>query len=256
MEFFVIPLAAILVSAISLFSGFGLGTLLMPAFALFFPAHIAVALTAVVHSLNNFFRFFRLRKRSDRGAVIRFGIPAVPSALAGALLLDYLSQVEPFYSYSIGGRVFNITILNTTIGFLIAVFAFLEVSRRFRNVAFDRKYLPLGGVLSGFFGGLSGHQGAFRSMFLLRSGLSKDAFIATGVTAAMMVDIPRLSVYASQIAGIRSEHYLVLGTAVLSALLGSLLAEKAIPKVTMSTVRNIITGMLVLVSFGLMAGLI
>jgi acyl-CoA reductase-like NAD-dependent aldehyde dehydrogenase len=43
-------------------------------------------------------------------------------------------------------------------------------------------YLPVGGLLSGFFGGLSGHQGALRSVFLLRAGLTKESFIATGVT--------------------------------------------------------------------------
>ena len=33
---------------------------------------------------------------------------------------------------------------------------------------------------SGFFGGLSGMQGALRSAFLARAGLSKEAFVASG----------------------------------------------------------------------------
>src|SRR5262249_18547707 len=40
---------ALFVAGLTLFSGFGLGTLLMPAFALFLPVPVAVAATAVVH---------------------------------------------------------------------------------------------------------------------------------------------------------------------------------------------------------------
>ena len=35
-------------------------------------------------------------------------------------------------------------------------------NRELSWLEFDRRYLPLGGLLSGFFGGLSGHQGALR----------------------------------------------------------------------------------------------
>ncbi|HNB58476.1 MAG TPA: sulfite exporter TauE/SafE family protein, partial [bacterium] len=48
-EFLLIAIAAFTASALTFFSGFGLGTILMPVFALFFPVHTAVALTAVVH---------------------------------------------------------------------------------------------------------------------------------------------------------------------------------------------------------------
>ncbi|MEZ4804275.1 MAG: hypothetical protein R2852_01970 [Bacteroidia bacterium] len=57
--------------------------------------------------------------------------------------------------------------------------------------------MPIGGLISGFFGGLSGNQGALRSMFLLKSGLNKEAYIATGILIAFAVDITRLSVFQS-----------------------------------------------------------
>ena len=58
MSYLIICTVALLVSALTLFSGFGLGTLLMPAFALFFPIEVAVAATAIVHLANNIFREF------------------------------------------------------------------------------------------------------------------------------------------------------------------------------------------------------
>jgi len=46
MEYLAVSAVAVLISALTLFSGFGLGTVLMPAFALFFPVPVAVAATA------------------------------------------------------------------------------------------------------------------------------------------------------------------------------------------------------------------
>jgi len=48
-EYVIICLAAFLASALTFFSGFGLGTILMPVFALFFPVEVAIGLTAIVH---------------------------------------------------------------------------------------------------------------------------------------------------------------------------------------------------------------
>jgi uncharacterized membrane protein YfcA len=90
MDIAMIAVVAALASALTLYSGFGLGTLLLPAFALFFPAPVAVAATGVVHLLNNLFKGTLLRKRADWPTVFKFGIPAVPAAIAGAWLLAWL----------------------------------------------------------------------------------------------------------------------------------------------------------------------
>ena len=49
----VVMLAALVVAALTLFSGFGIGMLLMPVFALFFPIESAIIMTAVGHLSNN-----------------------------------------------------------------------------------------------------------------------------------------------------------------------------------------------------------
>lgn len=63
---------------------------------------------------------------------------------------------------------------------------------------FDARLLPVEGLISGFFGGLSGNQAAFRSMFLLKAGLSKEPFIATGAVLAVIVYLARLPVYGAE----------------------------------------------------------
>ena len=53
MEIVIISIVALFASLLTFFSGFGLGTILMPVFAIFFPVEIAIALTGIVHLLNN-----------------------------------------------------------------------------------------------------------------------------------------------------------------------------------------------------------
>jgi hypothetical protein len=62
----VVCVVALIVAALTLFSGFGLGTLLMPAFAIFFPVTVAVAATAAVHLANNLFKVAHLEFRQTR----------------------------------------------------------------------------------------------------------------------------------------------------------------------------------------------
>lgn len=44
-------------------------------------------------------------------------------------------------------------------------------------------------LCSGFFGGLSGNQGTFRSAFLIKAGLSKEALIGTAIVVSAFVDV-------------------------------------------------------------------
>ena len=82
----VICAVAFLASGLTFFSGFGLGTLLLPAFAAFFAVELAVALTAIVHFLNGVFKLFLVWRHIERSVVIRFGLPAIVGALAGGRL--------------------------------------------------------------------------------------------------------------------------------------------------------------------------
>jgi uncharacterized membrane protein YfcA len=177
MELVIISLVALMASALTLFSGFGLGTLLMPAVTLFFPLEIAITITAIVHLANNLFKVALLGRDTSVGVLLRFGLPAIVAAVIGATLLSQLSIISPLFQYSALGNTFSIAPMKLVIGILILIFVFLETSPLLSTIKLDKKYLPLGGIISGFFGGLSGHQGALRSMFLIRAGLNKEQFI-------------------------------------------------------------------------------
>lgn len=257
MEFVVVSLVAVLVSGLTLFSGFGLGTLLLPAFLVFFPAELAVAMTAIVHFLNNLFKLFLLGRNANWRVVLRFGIPAGFAAFAGAAFLFFVSDAAPIASYIVGKNVFSISLVKLIMALLIIVFAILEIMPSMKSLEFDEMYLPVGGILSGFFGGLSGHQGALRSAFLVRAGLTKESFIATGVVIACLIDVTRLSVYSQHLAatGIR-ENAALLVVATLSAFLGVYVGSKLLQKATMRTVQGFVSVLLFVIAFLLGFGVI
>jgi uncharacterized membrane protein YfcA len=257
MSYLIICTVALLASALTFFSGFGLGTLLLPAFALFFPIEQAVALTAVVHFLNGLFKLGLTGRHADRQAVVRFGLPAIVMSFLGAWVLVWLAGFAPVFSYSAFGRLVSVTPVKLIVGLLLLLFASLELLPRFRNLSFGAQYMPLGGVLSGFFGGLSGMQGALRSAFLSRAGLSKEAFIATGVVIACLIDFARLTIYSTTLAR-ESAHfnYGLLAAAVLAAFVGAVLGNNYLKKMTMPGIQRIVAVMLFMVALGLMSGLL
>src|SRR5688572_25144987 len=73
MELIILCVAALITSLLTFFSGFGLGTILMPVFAIFFPVEIAIALTGVVHFLNNIFKLLLVGIQADKSVVLKFG---------------------------------------------------------------------------------------------------------------------------------------------------------------------------------------
>src|SRR5690606_5756742 len=167
--------------------------------ALFFPVELAVALTAVVHFLNNVFKGVLVGKATNRAVVLRFGIPSLLASFAGATLLTQLSGLPAVFSYQAGDRLLTVTPVKLTIALVLAFFVLFDLVPKLSAIRFNARHMVAGGLLSGFFGGLSGAQGALRSAFLIHSGLSKEAFIASGVVIACMVDVARLAVYSESV---------------------------------------------------------
>lgn len=260
MELVLIGLAALLTSGLTLFSGFGLGTILMPVFALFFPLPLAIASTAVVHFANNLFKFGLMAQQADWPVVVKFSVPAAITATLGATSLTLFGRLPALLQYSFAGSIFEITPVKAVIGGLIVLFALLELSPRFQTLAFPPRWLPIGGALSGFFGGLSGNQGALRSAFLLKAGLSRDAFVATGVVSAVIVDAVRLVVYGTaMLTGQFSQaRTLVLPVAVgtICAFIGAFMGKRILQKVTLRTVQVTVAIAMLGIGTGLALGLL
>jgi uncharacterized membrane protein YfcA len=257
MELVIICLVAFLTAILTFFSGFGLGTILMPVFAIFFPIEIAIALTGVVHFSNNLFKIALVGKNADKGVLLRFGIPAILASFAGAWLLLRITKMPSLFQYHLWNKDFEIMPVKLLISILLIIFSVLEIAPSVQKIQFNKNKLALGGILSGFFGGLTGIQGAIRSAFLIKSGLQKEAYIATGVVIACLVDFTRLSVYASRFKDANlQEHLLLIFSATIAAIAGAFIGNKLLKKITLRFIQVLVAIMLFLIAISLGAGII
>lgn len=262
MSWVVICVVACGASMLTFLSGFGLGTLLLPVFAFWFPLPVAIAATAVVHLVNNLFKLALIGRHAHPGLVLRFGVPAAIAAIAGAWWLLRLATWPALGSYEIGGRTFTVEPIGLVLGLLIAGFALLDLLPAASTLRFDRRFVALGGLLSGFFGGLSGHQGPLRAAFLSRCDLSPEAFVGTGVWCACLVDLVRLTVYGlghftTSWHTLRSDGGvgLVLA-AILAAFAGAWVGRRQVRRMTRRSIHRLVGGMLLVLALVIGAGIV
>lgn len=255
MDIVIISLAAFLTAVLTFFSGFGLGTILTPVFVIFFPIDLAIALTGVVHFFNNIFKLFLVGKDADQSILIRFGIPAIFAAFIGAWILLQITDLRPLFTYQLFSTDFEVTPIKLIISVLLIVFALMDLIPFFERIRIEKKHMPFGGILSGFFGGLSGHQGALRTAFLIKAGLSKEAFIGTSVLIGTLIDFSRLAVYSNRFleSGL-IENLPLVTIATLSAILGAFFGNKLLKKITLKFLQQFIAILLILISIALGAG--
>lgn len=256
METFLIALTALLASLLTFFSGFGLGTILLAVMSLFFPVEAAVLLTAIVHFSNNLFKLGLIGRHASKKVLLLFGLPAIGAAIGGAFLLRTLSEWEPLTSYQLFGQTFTIKPLPLVVGLLIVLFALLDELPFWKRMNLRRGHLVGGGLLSGFFGGLSGHQGALRSLFLVQSGLGKDAFIATSTAIAILIDAARLPVYLADGVELIGTERNTLLAAVGAAFIGAVAGRYLLKKVTFNFVKRVVLVLLIVLGLALAAGII
>lgn len=225
-----IAIVCLLGAFATFFSGFGLGTILLPVFSLYFPIELAILATALVHFANNIFKMSLMAKHLDFSLFKRFGITAFIGALIGASVLTWVEQAGFMYASPIWeGK--SVTYVSFFVGILMLFFVVFEwksIRFPFSNSPY---FLPVGGLLSGFFGGFSGHQGALRSAFLSKITLDKQLFVATSALISLLIDVSRITIYSGSTEwGQLNARYLVIGG--LSAFAGSLLGKRYLNKVS------------------------
>jgi uncharacterized membrane protein YfcA len=246
-------------SLLTFFSGFGLGTILLPLFLLVFPIEIAISAAALVHFSNSLFKFTKTHKNIHSKSLVHFGIPAIISSFFGAFLLNQINKLAVLYSYQFNSQIFEVSYMNFTIALLILIFTFIETNKKFKQIEFNQNKLILGGILSGFFGGISGHQGALRSMFLKNLNISKEQLVATTIVISLGVDGIRILVYFNTILYLKDlSHdaaFLIL-IAILGALFGVLTGNKLLKKISFDLLTKTISICLVVFSILLLLGVI
>ncbi|MHB8530129.1 MAG: hypothetical protein ACYC8V_11540 [Caulobacteraceae bacterium] len=85
---------------------------------------------------------------------MRFGLPAIPAAIGGALVLGLLDTKAAFYWRALG-HAFTPSAASVVIGALMIAFALLELQPWFQRLSAPPRLMPVGGLLTGFMGGLT-----------------------------------------------------------------------------------------------------
>jgi uncharacterized membrane protein YfcA len=257
MEILIISVVAFFAAILTFFSGFGLGTILTPVMMIFFPVEIAVAFTGIVHFSNNIFKLFIIGFNANKRVIIKFGIPAILAAFLGSYILVNLDTEHIIYSISLFGENRSITFVKFLVSILLIVFSIIDLVPSFKKLKFGQHILPLGGFLSGFFGGLTGNQGALRSAFLIKLKLEKHVFVGSTAVISFFVDFTRLGVYSTSMINIDYEQYYVLGLfAIFSAILGAFVGNKLLKKITLEFIQILVAILILILSLCFLLGIL
>ena len=203
-ELLLVAIGSFLAAALTVPAGFGLSTILTPLVLLLMGPHEAVAVVAVVHGAHNAGKFAALRESVDFEAFRRYGVWLVLGAILGAALQNEVPQ-KP---------------LLALIGAFLVSLPLLSMSEEWPGYRIPEANDSLGGFGSGFMGGLTGHQGALRAMFLTRRLPDKMAYAATASVLALCVDLSRVPVYLLFRYDEISQHAALTLVLVISALIG------------------------------------
>jgi uncharacterized membrane protein YfcA len=179
LELTLIFLISLLAGGFASVSGFGIGTILTPLFALKLDLQLAVAAVSIPHLLGTAVRFALSRSSLRKDIFISFGIWSAIGALTGALLHNVANNPV-------------LIIVFASLLIIAGVTGIIGISNKFR---IPPKFSWLAGLASGGFGGLVGNQGGIRSASLLGFDLSKNEFIATATGIGLIVDGARMPVY-------------------------------------------------------------
>lgn len=170
---------AVLAGSIAAVAGAGVGSLLTPALSLRIDMRDAVLAVAAPHLVFNAIRCWTLRTKIDRDIFKRFGVTSAAGSIAGSLLHQRVSSRAVMVVFAV----------------LLMLAGLFGATRLAERVKLGRRGAYAGGVLSGFFGGLTGEQGGVRAAALLGFDISKEAFVATATAAALIVDLVRTPIY-------------------------------------------------------------
>ncbi len=214
--------------AVAAVTGFGIGSLLTPAFALHMDTRLAVAAVSIPHVVGTAFRFWLLGARVDPGTLWSFGLTSAAGGLAGALLQARAGTPA----------------LTVLFGALLLFTAGAELTGLARRMRFQGPAAWFAGGASGLLGGLVGNQGGIRSAALLGIDLQKHVFVATATAVGLMVDGARVPVYLwrlhEPLRGIAG--WVALAT--LGVVIGTLLGNRLLVRIPEHVFRWIVAAVL------------
>lgn len=212
-------------------AGMGVGSVLVPLLALRLDFKLAIAAAALPHLIATAVRAVRLRKKIDAAVFRYFGLVCVVASFVGAI-------AQPHISTTIVTDVFAGLLILAGLGGLTGL------SEQTRS---GKKAALIGGILSGFFGGIAGEQGGFRTIGLLPFALEKAAFVATSTAVGVLIDVVRVPVYWIEQGDKIPSTLTLVAIACVGAVAGVFSGERLFGHVPQHHFRHAVSAIIVLV---------
>lgn len=216
-------ISALLAEVVGTMAGFGSSTIFLPVTLFFYDFRTALVLVAIFHMSGNIGRIAFFRHGFDKKMLLRFGLPSVVLTLAGALLVQYISQ----------------PLLKFILGIFLIIYVILFLWKPELKAKPGIRNSLIGGGLSGFFAGLIGTGGALRGAFLSSFNLEKSVYISTAAAISLAVDITRIPVYFSS-GFLPREMLIYIPFLFLVAIAGSFIGKKIVNKIPQKIFRKIV----------------
>jgi uncharacterized protein len=232
----VLIIAGALAGFIAAVTGFGIGSLLTPVFALQVDTRLAVAAVSVPHLIGTALRFWLMRGGVDRRILWSFGLTSGTGGLAGAMLYGVASSRW-------------LTIL---FGVLLLLAAASEISGLARRMRFRGWVAWVAGALSGMLGGLVGNQGGIRSAALIGFDLRKELFVGTATAIALFVDGARVPVYLYTQHEEMRAILLWIALAMAGVIIGTVIGSRALGRIPDVGFRRVLALMLAILGVAML----
>ena len=224
-------LAAFFTAALTLMTGFGLGTILTPVFLIFYDVKIAILIVAVVHLSNNLLKLSLFSRYISFDILKRFGALTLIGAFIGAFLQGKMDS----------------SLVKILLGASLIFIGLKEISGFGEKLRLPKKIDFIGGFLSGLLGGFVGNQGAVRSAYLLNYNIPKETFVATAAIIASVVDVTRIPVYMFNNKDVLANNWILLLITTVSAFAGTFAGKRFLKKISVKTFKIYVAATVIII---------
>lgn len=211
---------------------FGSSSIFLPIAHQFLNYHNAIVLVAIYHIFGNISRFSLFWKHWDKKIFLLFGIPSIIATIIGAKL----------------AWTINPEILKIILWCVLIVFTLYSLYKPEFKVTVSPRLGRLWGVLSGFTAGLIGTGWVLRWAFMTLFWLSKERYIATIASVALLVDFTRIPLYFEQWF-MDSKYYIYIPILFIIAFVWSWIGKQIVTTIDNTILKKIILFAIIVISW-------
>ena len=204
-------------------AGFGSSSIFLPISLQFLTYKNALLLVAIYHIFGNLSRFSMFWKHRDSKIFWLFGIPSVIATVIWARLAGL---IDP-------------DILKIILWIVLSIYAAYSLLAKPLDIHISPWVWRIWWALSGFSAWLIGTWWVLRGAFMTLFKLSKESYIATIASVALLVDFTRIPLYFWQWF-LDEQYYIYIPFLFVIAFIWSYIGKQIVKKIETWTLRKII----------------